>query len=109
MLRDGSIQEIAGPADVAAPIQVTCVTSLVAKGTTMAKLRRALIILTIASAFAIPGGGVALAKITPVDVSCTNNGGNQPGGQQPTCNNESLTQESENQNPSGQAPPGQNP
>jgi hypothetical protein len=74
----------------------------------MAKFRRAIIILTIAGAVAIPTGGVALAKIAPVDISCTNNGGQQPGGQQPTCNNESLTQESENQNPSGQAPPGQN-
>ena len=74
----------------------------------MAKLRRALIICTIAGAVAIPTGGVALAKITPVDVACTNKGGQQPGGQQPSCTGGGLTQESENQNPAGQAPPGQN-
>jgi len=53
--------------------------------------------------------GVASAKIAPVDVSCTNPGGNQPGGQQPTCTGGGQTQQSENQNPSGAAPPGQNP
>jgi hypothetical protein len=53
--------------------------------------------------------GVAIAKITPVDTACTNNGGNQAGGQQPTCNNQGQTQESENQNPAGAAPPGHNP
>jgi hypothetical protein len=51
----------------------------------------------------------AFAKIQPVDVSCTNQGGNQPGGQQPSCQSGGLDQETENQNPSGQAPPGQNP
>lgn len=51
----------------------------------------------------------ALAKIQPVDVSCTNQGGNQPGGQQPSCQGGGLTQNTENQNPAGQAPPGQNP
>jgi hypothetical protein len=50
----------------------------------------------------------AEAKITEEDVSCTNQGGNQPGGQQPSCGGAGLTQESENQNPSGSAPPGQN-
>ena len=50
----------------------------------------------------------ALAKISSVDTSCTNSGGNQPGGQQPTCSGGGLTQQTENQNPSGNAPPGQN-
>jgi hypothetical protein len=54
----------------------------------------------------------ASAKISPVttDVSCTNNGGQQPGGQQPSCTGSGLTQqtETENQNPAGSAPPGQN-
>jgi hypothetical protein len=51
----------------------------------------------------------AFAKITEVDVSCENRGGQEPGGQQPSCQNEQgLTQESENQNPSGAAPPGHN-
>ena len=54
------------------------------------------------------GGGVATAKITSVDTSCTNGGGNQPGGQQPSCTGGGLTQNTENQNPSGSAPPGQN-
>ena len=48
------------------------------------------------------------AKISPVDTSCTNQGGNQPGGQQPECQGGGLTQQTENQNPSGTAPPGQN-
>ena len=48
------------------------------------------------------------AKISSVDTSCTNGGGQQPGGQQPTCTGGGLTQESENQNPAGSAPAGQN-
>ena len=48
------------------------------------------------------------AKIAATDVSCTNQGGQQPGGQQPSCQGGGLTQETENQNPSGAAPPGQN-
>jgi hypothetical protein len=51
----------------------------------------------------------ASAKISTVDTSCTNGGGNQPGGQQPVCQGGGLTQQSENQNPAGNAPPGQNP
>jgi hypothetical protein len=51
----------------------------------------------------------ASAKIQTVDVSCTNQGGQQPGGQQPSCQGGGLTQQSENQNPAGNAPPGQNP
>jgi hypothetical protein len=50
----------------------------------------------------------ASAKITPVDVSCENNGGQQPGGQQPTCTGGGLDQNSENQNPAGHAPGGHN-
>jgi hypothetical protein len=52
--------------------------------------------------------GSAFAKISPVDTSCQNNGGNQPGGQQPSCTGGGLTQNTENQNPAGHAPPGQN-
>jgi hypothetical protein len=59
--------------------------------------------------FALVPSGVAVAKIRPVDTSCTNNGGNDPGGQQPTCTGGGLNQNTENQNPAGQAPPGQNP
>jgi hypothetical protein len=51
---------------------------------------------------------LAYAKISSVDTSCSNGGGNQPGGQQPTCTGGGLTQNTENQNPAGSAPPGQN-
>ena len=54
-------------------------------------------------------GGVAFAKIQPVDTACTTQGGGTPGGQQPTCKGGGLDQQTENQNPSGHAPPGQNP
>ncbi len=53
--------------------------------------------------------GVASAKISSVDTSCTNGGGQTPTGQQPSCTGSGLTQNSENQNPAGQAPPGHNP
>jgi hypothetical protein len=56
----------------------------------------------------VASGGVASAKIKPVDTSCENQGGNQPPGQQPTCSGGGLTQNTENQNPAGHAPPGQN-
>jgi ABC-type microcin C transport system permease subunit YejB len=71
--------------------------------------RITLLIAALMMALAMSFGGVAFAKITPVDTACTNNGGNQAGGQQPTCNNQGQTQESENQNPAGAAPPGHNP
>ncbi|MEU8677310.1 hypothetical protein [Streptomyces sp. NPDC048560] len=63
-----------------------------------------------AAAFALGlgGAGVADAKITPVDISCTNPSGNEPGGQQPTCKGGAHTQETENQNPAGHAPRGHN-
>jgi hypothetical protein len=72
------------------------------------------IILAVTAMIIATGGAVvpsvgAMAKITSVDTSCTNNGGNQPGGQQPSCTGGGLTQDTENQNPAGQAPPGQNP
>ncbi|POX54794.1 hypothetical protein C3489_12985 [Streptomyces sp. Ru71] len=60
-------------------------------------------------ALGLGSAGVADAKIHQEDVSCTNNGGNEPGGQQPTCTGGGLTQNTENQNPAGHAPPGQNP
>jgi hypothetical protein len=76
-------------------------------------MKRKLIALVFATAVASAGAVApvtgAFAKIQPVDVSCTNNGGHQPGGQQPSCQGSGLTQQSENQNPAGHAPPGQNP
>jgi hypothetical protein len=65
----------------------------------------ALALALLATSMATP----ASAKISSVDVSCTNPGGNQAGGQQPTCTGAGQTQQTENQNPSGAAPPGQNP
>jgi hypothetical protein len=50
----------------------------------------------------------AFAKISAVDTSCENRGGQEPGGQQPSCQGEGLTQNTENQNPAGHAPPGHN-
>ncbi|WP_431683730.1 hypothetical protein [Kitasatospora sp. KL5] len=61
-----------------------------------------------AAALGVGTAATAEAKIQPVDVSCTNNGGQQPGGQQPSCTGGGLTQDSENQNPATHAPPGQN-
>jgi hypothetical protein len=52
--------------------------------------------------------GVAEAKITPVDIQCTNRGGHAPEGQPTTCKGNGLIQETENQNPAGHAPPGHN-
>jgi len=53
-------------------------------------------------------GGLAFAKIQPVDTACTTNGGGTPGGQQPSCKGGGLDQQTENQNPAGKAPAGQN-
>jgi len=52
--------------------------------------------------------GGASASIKPVDISCTNGGGQQPGGQQPSCQGGGLSQDTENQNPAGHAPGGHN-
>jgi len=74
-------------------------------------MKRMLMVLTVALvmvAMVIATAMPAFAKISSVDTSCSNGGGNQPGGQQPTCTGGGLTQETENQNPSGQAPPGHN-
>lgn len=76
-------------------------------------MKRRIIALLFALVAAISGvlvtEGVAHAKITQVDVSCENNGGQLPPGQQTTCTGGGLTQNTENQNPAGHAPPGQNP
>ena len=76
-------------------------------------MKRILMVLTVALMMAVMmavmGATPAFAKISSVDTSCTNNGGNQPGGQQPTCSGGGLTQNTQNQNPAGNAPPGQNP
>lgn len=74
----------------------------------MNKLRRSITIGLVALSLTGTGAGVASAKITPVNTSCENNGGQMPGGQQPNCKGGGLTQNSENQNPAGKAPPGQN-
>jgi Spy/CpxP family protein refolding chaperone len=73
-------------------------------------IKRTLMAIAVAAAMIAPAVGAqpAMAKISSVDTSCSNGGGNQPGGQQPTCSGTGLTQNSENQNPSGSAPPGQN-
>jgi hypothetical protein len=72
------------------------------------KLKTGAAALVLALALGVFTAGGALAAITPVDISCTNNGGQMPPGQQPTCTGGGLTQQSENQNPAGHAPPGQN-
>ena len=61
-----------------------------------------------AGAAVVPTVG-AMAKISSVDTSCSNGGGNLPQGQQPTCTGGGLTQNTENQNPAGHAPGGHNP
>lgn len=78
--------------------------------TSMTMKRVGAAIAATAAAFALGVGGanVAQGKITPTDISCTNNGGTQPGGQQPSCKGGGLTQETENQNPAGHAPRGHN-
>lgn len=76
----------------------------------MQRLRRRKVVAAVASAAAVvvlvPAG--ATGKISPVDTSCTNGGGNPPGGQQPSCQGSGLDQQSENQNPAGHAPGGHN-
>jgi hypothetical protein len=67
------------------------------------------IVAAIGLAATVATSNLAYAKISSVDTSCTNGGGNQPGGQQPSCTGGGLTQNTENQNPAGAAPPGQNP
>ena len=78
----------------------------------MKRVRRIAVSLAVtgglASAGLVVAAPSAFAKITPVDVSCDNKGGNQPGGQQPTCTGGGLDQNSENQNPAGNAPGGHN-
>ena len=73
-------------------------------------IKRVLLSIAVAGALIAPAASAqpAMAKISNVDTSCTNGGGNEPGGQQPSCTGGGLTQNSENQNPSGSAPPGQN-
>jgi hypothetical protein len=67
-----------------------------------------LLVLALATCMTV-ASGVAVAKITPVDTSCTTNGGGTPNGQQPSCKGGGLNQNTENQNPAGHAPGGQNP
>ena len=64
----------------------------------------ALVVAAMVVATAMP----AFAKISSVDTSCTNGGGQTPTGQQPTCTGGGLQQNTQNQNPAGSAPPGQN-
>jgi hypothetical protein len=71
-------------------------------------VKRILLSVAVAATLVAPAAQPAMAKISSVDTSCSNGGGNQPGGQQPTCTGGGLTQNSENQNPAGNAPPGQN-
>lgn len=81
---------------------------LTSKGTTMRRIKRALLIFAVAFALSLPGGAAVFAAITPVDIACENRGGQLPPGQQPTCQGGGLEQDTENQNPAGHAPPGQN-
>ena len=73
------------------------------------KKRISVLVTALVVALMMSFGGTAFAKISSVDTSCTNNGGNQAGGQQPSCKGSGQTQNTENQNPAGKAPPGQNP
>jgi hypothetical protein len=61
-----------------------------------------------ALALAVAMAGPAAAKITPVDTSCSNGGGQQVDNKTTCPNGKALTQDTENQNPHGFAPPGWN-
>jgi hypothetical protein len=71
-------------------------------------VKRTVAFIITALLLAISMAGPAAAKLSPVNTSCSNGGGQQvyckttcPGGN-------GLTQNWENQNPAGFAPPGQN-
>ncbi len=68
----------------------------------------ALVVVTASFGGLLVNMGGASAAIKPVDISCTNGGGQLPTGQQPSCQGGGLARDSENQNPTGHAPGGHN-